>query len=157
MIRRLVYWVFLLFICADTYAQFRVTAHQEGWDRIPPRAKRDGFWFQRSVLANMDDDDALEEVMLFGQDNGHYPTFDLFRFYCVIVDNYTREIQYMSDETYVTDEYALTVEDRDNNGISELYINYFKDGKFTVDEQGYDLRTIRCYDRVEWSPEGENN
>ena len=37
------------------HAQFRVTAHQEGWDRIPPQAQKDGFWFQQSVLANMDD------------------------------------------------------------------------------------------------------
>lgn len=103
----------------------------------------------------MDDDAAMEEVMLFGRDNGHYPTFDLFKFYYVIVDNYTKEIQYISDEIYVTDKYALTVEDRNNDGISELYIDYFKDGKFTVDERGYNLRTTRCYDRIEWSPESE--
>lgn len=82
-------------------------------------------------------------------------TFDLFKFYYVIVDNYTREIQYISDEIYVADKYALTVEDRNNDGISELYINYFKDGKFTVDERGYNLRTTRCYDRIEWSPESK--
>ena len=103
----------------------------------------------------MDDDAAMEEVMLFGRDNGHYPTFDLFKFYYVIVDNYTKEIQYISDEIYVTDKYTLTVEDRNNDGISELYIDYFKDGKFTVDERGYNLRTTRCYDRIEWSPESE--
>ena len=135
MIRRLIYWVLLLFVCMGAHAQFRVTAHQEGWDRIPPQAQKDGFWFQQSVLANMDDDAAMEEVMLFGRDNGHYPTFDLFKFYYVIVDNYTKEIQYISDEIYVTDKYALTVEDRNNDGISELYIDYFKDGKFTVDER----------------------
>ena len=62
---------------------------------------------------------------------------------------------FRSDEIYVTDKYALTVEDRNNDGISELYIDYFKDGKFTVDERGYNLRTTRCYDRIEWSPESE--
>jgi hypothetical protein len=155
MIRRLIYWVLLLFVCMGAHAQFRVTAHQEGWDRIPPQVQKDGFWFQQSVLANMDDDTAMEEVMLFGRDNGHYPTFDLFKFYYVIVDNYTKEIQYISDEIYVTDKYTLTVEDRNNDGISELYIDYFKDGKFTVDERGYNLRTTRCYDRIEWSPESE--
>ena len=134
MIRRLIYWVLLLFVCMGAHAQFRVTAHQEGWDRIPPQAQKDGFWFQQSVLANMDDDAA----------------------YYVIVDNYTKEIQYISDEIYVTDKYALTVEDRNNDGISELYIDYFKDGKFTVDERGYNLRTTRCYDRIEWSPESKN-
>ena len=106
-------------------------------------------------FSEYDDDAAMEEVMLFGRDNGHYPTFDLFKFYYVIVDNYTKEIQYISDEIYVTDKYALTVEDRNNDGISELYIDYFKDGKFTVDERGYNLRTTRCYDRIEWSPESE--
>ena len=134
MIRRLIYWVLLLFVCMGAHDQFRVTAHQEGWDRIPPQAQKDGFWFQQSVLANMDDDAAMEEVMLFGRDNGHYPTFDLFKFYYVIVDNYTKEIQYILDE---------------------IYIDYFKDGKFTVDERGYNLRTTRCYDRIEWSPESE--
>ena len=74
MIRQLIYWVLLLFVCMGAHAQFRVTAHQEGWDRIPPQAQKDGFWFQQSVLANMDDDAAMEEVMLFGRDNGHYPT-----------------------------------------------------------------------------------
>lgn len=137
-------------------AQFAVTAHQEGWDNIPPQAQKPGFYFQRSVLANMDGDDALEEVMLFGRDNGHYPTFDLFKAYYVIVDNYTKEVQYVSDEIYVTDHYDLRVEDRNNDGISELYVFYFKDGRFSVDERGYNLRTVRCYDRIEWNPQNKN-
>ena len=91
-----------------------------------------------------------------GRDNGHYPTFDLFKAYYAIVDNYTKEIQYISDEIYVTDKYNLLVEDRNKDGISELYISYFKDGKFSVDEQGYNLRTTRCYDRIEWNPTGKN-
>ncbi|MDE6160460.1 MAG: hypothetical protein K2F77_02240 [Muribaculaceae bacterium] len=137
-------------LCA--HAQFAVTAHQEGWDNIPPQAQKRGFAFQRSVLAQMDDDPALEEVMLFGHDNGHYPTFDLFKMYYAIVDSYTKEVQYISDEIYVTDHYDLTVEDRNADGISELYITYFKDGQFSVDEQGYNLRTVRCHDRIEWKP-----
>ena len=119
-------------------------------------AKMAGLETLPVIVRDMDDDAAMEEVMLFGRDNGHYPTFDLFKFYYVIVDNYTKEIQYISDEIYVTDKYALTVEDRNNDGISELYIDYFKDGKFTVDERGYNLRTTRCYDRIEWSPESKN-
>ena len=43
MIRRLIYWVLLLFVCMGAHAQFRVTAHQEGWDRIPPQAQKDGY------------------------------------------------------------------------------------------------------------------
>lgn len=137
-------------------AQFSVTAHQEGWNNIPPQAQKPGFSFQQSILANMDGDAALEEVMLFGRDNGHYPTFDLFKAYYAIVDNYTKEVQYISDEIYVIDKYNLLVEDRNNDGISELYISYFKDGKFSTDEQGYNLRTVRCYDRIEWNPTDKN-
>lgn len=40
MIRQLIYWVLLLFVCMGAHAQFRVTAHQEGWDRIPPQAQK---------------------------------------------------------------------------------------------------------------------
>ncbi|MDB9150252.1 hypothetical protein [Parabacteroides distasonis] len=156
MVRKLIGLVFTLFVCMGIHAQFSVTAHQEGWDRIPPGAQKDGFWLQQSVLVNMDDDDTLEEVMLFGKDNGHYPQFDLFKFYYVIVDDYTKEIQYISDEVYVTDKYELTVEDRNNDGISELYIHYFKDGKFVVDERGYNLQTVRCHDRIEWHPGNKN-
>lgn len=137
-------------------AQFAVTAHQEGWDRIPPQAQKPGFYLQQSVLAQMDGDAALEEVMLFGRDNGHYPTFDLFKAYYAIVDHYTKEVKYVSEAEYVTDHYELLVEDRNNDGISELYISYFKDGEFSVDERGYNLRTVRCYDRIEWNPSTGN-
>ena len=155
MIRRLIYWVSPTFRLYGRPCPIPGDSPSRGLGPDSPQAQKDGFWFQQSVLANMDDDAAMEEVMLFGRDNGHYPTFDLFKFYYVIVDNYTKEIQYISDEIYVTDKYALTVEDRNNDGISELYIDYFKDGKFTVDERGYNLRTTRCYDRIEWSPESE--
>lgn len=154
--KKLFYLLLILGYSLSSHAQFSVTAHQEGWDKIPPQAQKKGFSFQQSVLANMDGDDALEEVMLFGRDNGHYPTFDLFKAYYVIVDNYTKEVQYISDEIYVTDKYNLLVEDRNNDGISELYISYFKDGKFSVDERGYNLKAVHCYDRIEWNPTDKN-
>lgn len=154
--KKLFYLLSVLAYALNAQAQFTVTAHQEGWNNIPPQAQKQGFSLQQSVLANMDGDDALEEVMLFGRDNGHYPTFDLFKAYYVIVDNYTKEIQYISDEIYVTDQYNLLVEDRNNDGISELYISYFKDGKFSVDEQGYNLKAVRCYDRIEWNATNKN-
>ena len=141
--RKLIILLSALVYVIHAQAQFSVTAHQEGWDNIPPQVQKPGFSFQQSVLANMDGDDALEEVMLF-------------KAYYAIVDNYTKEIQYISDEIYVTDKYNLLVEDRNKDGISELYISYFKDGKFSVDEQGYNLRTTRCYDRIEWNPTGKN-
>lgn len=154
--KKLFYLLSVLAYALNAQAQFAVTAHQEGWSNIPPQAQKPGFSLQQSVFANMDGDDALEEVMLFGRDNGHYPTFDLFKAYYVIVDNYTKEIQYISDEIYVTDQYNLLVEDRNNDGISELYISYFKDGKFSVDEQGYNLKAVRCYDRIEWNATNKN-
>lgn len=149
--KKVIYLLLMLGYSLRMQAQFKVTAHQEGWDNIPPQAQKEGFYFQKSVFANMDEDPALEEVILFGRDNGHYPTFDLFKAYYAIVDNYTKEIQYISDEVYITEQYNLLVEDRNNDGISELYISYFKDGKFSVDEQGYNLQTVRCYDRIEWN------
>ncbi len=149
--KKLIFATLALLISTSAQAQFKVTAHQEGWDQVPPAAQKPGFWFQRSVLAQMDDDAAPEEVMLFGRDNGHYPTFDLFKCYYAIVDHYTKEVQYVSD-VFVTDAYSLTVEDRNNDSISELYIHYFKDGKFAVDERGYNLKVTRCYDRIEWQP-----
>ena len=134
-------------------AEIKVTAHQEGWNNIPREAQRRGFAFQKSILVQMDDDPALEEVILFGHDNGHYPTFDLFKAYYAIVDNDTKEVQYITDGEYVTDHYDLTVEDRNNDGIYELYVTYFKDGQFSVDERGNNLQTVRCYDRIEFTPD----
>ena len=50
MIRRLIYLAFLLFVCMGAHAQFRVTAHQEGWDRIPPQAQKDGVFRQNNQI-----------------------------------------------------------------------------------------------------------
>lgn len=58
----------------------------------------------------------------------------------------------LMNEIYVTDRYNLLVEDRNKDGISELYITYFKDGAFSVDERGYNLKTVRSYDLIEWNP-----
>lgn len=137
-------------------AQIGVTMHTEGWSNIPPEAHRSGYYFQRSVLAQMDNDPAFEEVMLFGKDNGHYATYDLFKYYYAIVDNYTKEVEYISPTEYVSEEYTLTVEDRNNDGRSELYITYFKEGTFSTDERGYALRAERCYDRIEWQQPEES-
>lgn len=150
--KKLTYLLTLLLCCsaASLSAQIGVTRHTEGWDNIPPEAHKRSYYFQRSVLAQMDDDAALEEVMLFGKDNGHYATYDLFKYYYAIVDNYTKEVEYISPEEYCSEAYSLVVEDRNNDGISELYITYFKEGTFSTDERGYALRAERCYDRIEW-------
>ncbi len=143
-----VLFLFLLVTGAD--AQFRVTAHQVGWDNIPPEAVREGFWLQKSIVAQMDDDPQLEEVMMFGRDNGHWPEFDLFKVYYVIVGTYSKEIKYVSPVEYVTDEYNMLVEDRNKDGVGELYISYIKDGSFSVDERGYGKKTVYCFDRIEF-------
>lgn len=145
----------LLFFCLSSslHAQFEETAYREGWDNVPPEVQKKGFWLQKTILTNMDDDEALEEVMLFGRDVGHYPQFDLFEVYYAIVDYYTKEVQYLSDKTYYTTSMDLVVEDRNKDGRSELYRKYFKDKKFSVDERGYNLSVTWCYDRIEWKPD----
>ena len=127
----------LLAVCAE--AQFRVTAHQVGWDNIPPEAVKEGFWFQKSIIAQMDD--------------GHWPEFDLFKAYYVIMGTYSKEIKYISPVEYVTDEYNMLVEDRNKDGVSELYITYIKEGSFSVDERGYGKKAVYCHDRIEFRKE----
>lgn len=150
--RKLIILILLCCGCLEAMAQFRVTAHQEGWEDVPPEAVKPGFGLQKQVLACMDDEPGMEAVLIFGHDNGHYPTFDLFKMYYCIIDHYSKKVKYMSD-IYVNDAYDLKVEDRNQDGRSELYITYFKDGKFSTDERGYGLKTTRCYDRIEWMPE----
>lgn len=154
--RKLLYLFLLLCFCSETWAQFTVSNYHEGWDNIPPKAQKKGFSFQKSILVQMDNDPALEEVMLFGKDLGHYPNFDLFETYYAIVDNYTKEVEYLQDNVFVTDKFDLTVEDRNNDGTSELYRKYFKDNKYSTDEKGYHLKVTRCYDMVEWQPANKN-
>ena len=130
-------------------AQIGVTSHQEGWDRIPPQAQKSGFGLQLSAVAQLDDDPQLEEVMVFGHDNGHWPEFDLFKFYIAVVGVYDKQIKYISGEM-VNDKYNLLVEDRNADGRDEIYISYIKEGSFSVDERGYNMKAVRCYDRIEF-------
>lgn len=143
-----IFIITLLFASFSLSAQIKVTAHQEGWSNIPPEAQKRGYSFQRSVLAQIDDDPQLEEVILFGHDNGHWPEFDLFKFYVAVVGNYDKQVKYISDE-FVTETYNLLVEDRNNDGRNEIYIKYIKDGSFSVDERGYYMQAQWCYDRIE--------
>ena len=75
----------------------------------------------------MDADPAQEEVFLIGRDNGHWPEFDLFRFYYAVVDRETGILEYTSDE-YVSDRFNILVEDRDRDGVSEIHFQYIKGG-----------------------------
>ena len=119
------------------------------WDDYPPAAQKPGFGVHKSELVQMDDSPALEKVLLFSSHNGHYPYFDLFKNYYVVVDNYSKEIKYISDIT-VSTERDLQLEDRDNDGKFELYRRYFKDGVFKVDEEGNHLDVTWCYDSIEF-------
>jgi len=142
-------------LCTKASPQFKVTLHREGYDKIPPEVQKNGFWFQKSVLVNMDNDNIPDDVMLFGRDLGHYPTFDLFEVYYAIVDSYTLEVKYLSTDTYITDSMDLIVEDRNNDGKYELYQKYFKDKSYSTDSRGYNLKVSRCYDRIEWITDSE--
>lgn len=155
----------ILFLCiialcgfaVQANAQIGVTMHTEGWSNIPPEAQKRGYYFQWSELAQMDDDPALEEVMLFGKDNGHYATYDLFKYYYAVVDNYTKEVEYISPTEYFSEAYSLVLEDRNNDGRSELYITYIKEGTFSTDKRGYALNGERCYERIEWQAPEQTN
>ena len=71
--RKLIILLSALVYVIHAQAQFSVTAHQEGWNNIPPQVQKPGFSFQQSVLANMDGDDALEEVSFSDVTTGTTP------------------------------------------------------------------------------------
>ncbi len=131
------------------WAQYQVSTPRT-WDKYPPEVQKRGFGLHVSKRVQMDNDPALEEVMLFSAHNGHYPYFDLFRNYYVIVDYYTKEVKYTSD-IVISTERDLVLEDRNNDGKFELHRRYFKDGKFTVDEFGNKLSVTWLYDCIEWT------
>ena len=111
---------------------------------IPDGLIRRGFYFQKSLTAQMDADPALEEVFLIGRDNGHWPEFDLFRFYYAVVDRETRAVEYTSAE-YVSDRFNMLVEDRDRDGVCEIHFQYVKDGNYVTDRDGYNPSWTYAY------------
>ena len=115
--------------------------------RFPNGLIRRGYYYQKSVTAQMDADPALEEVFLIGHDNGHWPEFDLFKFYYSVVDRETGAIEYTSDE-YVSDRFNILVEDRDRDGISEIHFQYIKDGAYATDRDGYNPSWTYAYGTV---------
>ncbi|MDR0429581.1 MAG: hypothetical protein LBH58_03770 [Tannerellaceae bacterium] len=124
------------------------------WDRFPPEVQERGFGVHASQFVQMDDDPALEEVFLFSRDNGHYPYFDIFRVYYVVVDYYTKEVKYKSD-IVLTTERELKLEDRNQDGKYELYRKYFKDDTFATDEEGNHLQVTWVYDCIEYKNKEE--
>jgi chitinase len=131
---------------APVLAQFQA-GEPRLWEKYPPEVQQRGFGLHQSQLVQMDDDAQLEEVLLFSADNGHYPYFDIFKVYYVIIGNYTKEIKYQS-EILRTTERVLLLEDRNRDGQFELYRRYFKDGEFAVDTAGNNLQVTWVYDCV---------
>ncbi|WP_159726465.1 hypothetical protein [Sphingobacterium sp. 18053] len=144
-----IFYVFLFLCLTNTgYAQFRVT-EATNWDRYPAEVQKPGFGLHKSQRVQMDDSSELEEVLLFASDNGHYPYFDLFKCYYVIIGYYSKEVKYISEVT-LSDQRELLLEDRNNDGKFELYRRYMKDGKFSVDKNGNNLKTEWRFDRIEY-------
>jgi GH18 family chitinase len=130
-----------------------LTTVSRTWEQYPPQAQKRGFSFHKADTVQMDDDPAFEIVLLFSAHNGHYPYFDLFKNYYVILDNYTRKIKYISDVVITTDR-EIVLEDRNNDGKYELYRRYFRNGKFSTDKKGNNLSVSWAYDRIEYKSGG---
>ncbi|MEL7585854.1 MAG: glycoside hydrolase family 18 protein [Prolixibacteraceae bacterium] len=140
--------VLLFSVSVLAWGQYR-TSLPRTWDDYPPELQKPGFGVHKSELIQMDDSPILEKVLLFSAHNGHYPYFDLFKNYYVVIDNYSKQVKYISDVTIST-ERDLQLEDRDNDGKYELYRKYFKDGKFSVDKEGNHLKVVWYYDNIEF-------
>ena len=128
-------------------AQLQVTSHREGWSTIPPQAQRRGFYFQRSVSAQMDSTPELEEVVLYGCDNGHWPEFDLFRQYVAVVSPSSGKVLYLG-EPVVVDHFNMEILDRNSDGLSEVYYSYIKKNTFRVGDTGYSPSWVECNDCI---------
>ena len=146
--KKIITFTLLLGLSVVAWCQYG-TSLPRTWDDYPPELQKPGFGVFQSQLVQMDNSPALEEVLLFSAHNGHYPYFDLFKNYCVVIDNYSKEVKYISDVTISTGR-ELQLEDRDNNGKYELYRKYFKDNKFTVDKEGNHLKVVWFYDCIEF-------
>ncbi len=144
---------FMIGIGINVQAQFEISSSRL-WENYPPEIQKPGFWLFQTDTVQMDDDAAFEEVLLFSSDNGHYPYFDLFKRYYVILDNYSKTIQYSSEITISTKR-DLKLEDRNKDGKFELYLSYFKNGDFSVDKKGNNLSVEWVYDTIEWKEKND--
>ena len=144
--KKLVILSIMVFSICQVWGQY-VKSEARTWDKYPPEVQLRGFGLYKSQLVQMDDDPQLEEVLLFSSDFGHYPYFDLFKHYYVIIDNYTKQVKYQSD-VVISTERNLVLEDRNNDGKYELYRKYFKDGSFKVDKDGNNLSVTWVYDCI---------
>lgn len=135
-------------ICIILLSVFSLSAvAQPARSNIPESIMRKGYVLQKSVFAQMDSDPQSEHVFLFGHDNGHWPEFDLFKSYVAVVDTKTGEVEYLSDE-FVTDKYNVTLDDRDADGLAEMYYYYIDMDSFTADADGYHPAWNYKYERI---------
>lgn len=146
--KKVIFLLLLIFCFYEASSQLKV-GEARTWDRYPPEVQLRGFGLNKFQLVQMDDDPQLEEVLLFSSDNGHYPYFDLFKVYYVIVDYYTKKVKYQSD-IVISTRRDLILEDRNNDGKFELYRSYFRDGKFTTDVNGNNLSVTWVYDYISY-------
>ena len=61
-----------------------------------------GFWIEKGIKANLDSDDEEETAILLERDVGHYPYFDLFKYYYVIADQ-TKQKSLFTSEKFLSD------------------------------------------------------
>jgi len=97
----------------------------------------------------MDSDPALEEVLLFSTEHREYPEQGIYESYYVILDRYTKEVQYRSPIT-VSNDLGIQLEDRDRDGKFELYRKYLKDGSFKLDRKGMLVEGTWLHDSIEF-------
>ena len=140
--------VILSCLCASVKAQYH-TSEPRQWADYPPDVQQPGFSLHKQVRAQLDATPEEEVVLLFTRDNGHYPYFDLFRRYYVVIGYYSKTVLHVSDVTLSTQR-DLVVEDRNNDGRYEIYRKYIQDGKFEVDSEGNNLKAVWLYDTIEW-------
>ena len=127
--KRLTLLLLPILIASVTFAQNRQSS-------IPEAALRKGYGVQKTIYANLDSDSQAEEIILFGHDNGHWPEFDIFKSYFAVLDSRTREVKYLSEE-YRTDRYNIRAEDRDGDGIDEIYYYCLDEDRFSCDPDGF--------------------
>jgi chitinase len=146
--RKLIFIITISLCGTGLSAQIKVSEPRT-WEHYPPKVQQPKFGLHKSTLAQLDDTPEEEEVLLFTADNGHYPYFDLFRCYYVIMGNYSKTVKYTSD-VFLSTSRDLLLEDRNKDGVFELYRKYIKDGKFSVDAEGNHLKAEWLFDRIEW-------
>jgi len=141
---------FIMLMCFTKIAfpQYQ-TSPERTWDSYPPSVVKPGYGYNQSKVVSMESNGEDVEVILFSRDAGHYPYFDLFRSYYVIIGYYSKDVKYTSSET-LSDRREIILEDRNKDGCFELYRRYLKDGNFSVDKNGNNLRGQWVFDCIEF-------